>query len=367
MPRRRDMVGTYDYVADTRYSWGGIAFPFSGGSRAVGFQVGTFGFKDQPVYTVDQPDGTGSVYSVSQTFAGLTFAQNFSDRFSAGITAKGVFDNLGEASRQGLRGGLRHQLPRPAERPSDQVRLRARQPGHQPVATAARALQADVPPRRRSRARTATSRQLPQPAEFRTKDFPLPTIFRVGLAYDVITGDNNRLTVLCDFNQPNNNGAGFSRSAASGCPNSSAARTSGSRCGAATATPPPTTSTRSEPHRTALNDEETLQGLAFGGGLELRRGSGISVSASTTPGSISACSAGPISSASRSAGKPAQSMGRDQRPPSPGVADICLQCDGRSSRSLQSWRRRSSGRRRRNHPWCSARFVPTGRSSSGPK
>src|SRR5580765_2092452 len=24
---------TYDYVADTRYSWGGIAFPFSGGSR----------------------------------------------------------------------------------------------------------------------------------------------------------------------------------------------------------------------------------------------------------------------------------------------------------------------------------------------
>ena len=38
------------------------------------------------------------MYSVSQTVAGITFAQNFSDRFSAGITAKGVFDNLGEAS-----------------------------------------------------------------------------------------------------------------------------------------------------------------------------------------------------------------------------------------------------------------------------
>ena len=24
-------LGTYDYVADTRYSWGGLAFPFSGG------------------------------------------------------------------------------------------------------------------------------------------------------------------------------------------------------------------------------------------------------------------------------------------------------------------------------------------------
>src|SRR3954447_18731568 len=100
MSRAGATVGTYDYVADTRYSWGGIAFPFSGGTRAVGIQVGTFGFKDQPVYTAEQPEGTGSVYSVSQTVAGLSFAQNFSDRFSAGITAKGVFDNLGEAAGQ---------------------------------------------------------------------------------------------------------------------------------------------------------------------------------------------------------------------------------------------------------------------------
>ena len=85
-------------MADTRYSWGGIAFPFSGGSRTVGLQIGTFGFDNQPVYTVDQPDGTGAVYSVSQTFAGASFAQNFSDRFSAGVTAKFVFDQLGEVN-----------------------------------------------------------------------------------------------------------------------------------------------------------------------------------------------------------------------------------------------------------------------------
>src|ERR687894_3315319 len=44
MPRAGAMIGTYDYVADTRYSWGGLAFPFSGGSRAVGIQIGTYGF-----------------------------------------------------------------------------------------------------------------------------------------------------------------------------------------------------------------------------------------------------------------------------------------------------------------------------------
>ena len=91
-------VSTYDYVAETRYSWGGIAFPFSGGSRTFGLQIGTFGFDNQPVFTVDQPDGTGAVYSVSQTFAGASFAQNFSDRFSAGLTAKFVVDQLGEVN-----------------------------------------------------------------------------------------------------------------------------------------------------------------------------------------------------------------------------------------------------------------------------
>src|SRR4029077_911465 len=72
------LAGTFDYVADTRYSWGGVAFPFSGGSRAIGFQIGTFGFKDQPVYTEEQPNGTGATYSVSETFVGGTLSQSFS-------------------------------------------------------------------------------------------------------------------------------------------------------------------------------------------------------------------------------------------------------------------------------------------------
>src|SRR5215216_5975594 len=92
------LIGTYDYVADTRYSWGGVAFPFGGGARTIGLQIGTFGFGDQPVYTPESPDGTGETYSVSETFAGITFSQNFSDRFAAGVTAKGIFDQLGDVS-----------------------------------------------------------------------------------------------------------------------------------------------------------------------------------------------------------------------------------------------------------------------------
>ncbi|MGD8726909.1 MAG: PorV/PorQ family protein, partial [Gemmatimonadales bacterium] len=93
---------TYTYVADSRYSWGGVAFPFNDGQSAIGLQFGTFGFAEQPVYTLAAPDGDGTTYSVSETFAGVTYAQNFSDRFSAGITGKFISDKIAQSNAQGF-------------------------------------------------------------------------------------------------------------------------------------------------------------------------------------------------------------------------------------------------------------------------
>jgi len=263
MSRPAAMVGTYDYVADTRYSWGGIAFPFSGGSRSIGLSLGTFGFKDQPVYTADQPDGTGSVYSVSQTSVGLTFAQNFSDRFAAGFTAKGVFDNLGDVSGQAFAVDFG-------------TNFHAQLGGH-PIKFAfvvanlgsnlnysGSALETDAP--REQIPGEDPVPQNPQPGQFRTKDFPLPTIFRVGLAYDLMASESSRLTVISDFNQPNNNGAGFSAGSEwmsqnlGGSAFGFALRGSYSYAPANNLDP-------IDPNTTALQDEERLQGLAFGGGL----------------------------------------------------------------------------------------------------
>jgi hypothetical protein len=268
MPRAGAIVGTYDYVADTRYSWGGLAFPFSGGSRAVGLSLGTFGFDDQPVYTADQPDGTGSVYSVSQTSVGLSFAQNFSDRFSAGITLKGVFDNLGEVSGQAFAVDFG-------------TNFHAQLGGH-PIRFAfvlanlgtnleysGNAIQTQTP--RQQIPGEDEVPQNPQPGEFRTKDFPLPTIFRVGLAYDLLAGDNNRLTLISDFNQPNNNGAGFSAGG-----EWMTQRLGGTNFGFALrgsySFAPANDLEPVDPNTTALGDEENLQGLALGGGLNYGSG-----------------------------------------------------------------------------------------------
>ena len=256
------MVGTYDYVADTRYSWGGVAFPFSGGSRTIGFQVGTFGFKDQPIYTEEQPDGTGGTYSVNQTFVGATFAQNFSDRFSAGITAKYVDDRLGTVSGSAFAVDFGTNFHASLNNHPVKFSFVLANLGSSLTYTGtglAGNVQRDPLP---GEDPTPT---LPQQADLLTKDFPLPTTFRVGLAYDVITGESNRLTVLGDFSQPNNNSPGFAvgsewQSQKIGGSNFGfALRGSYSYTGANGLDPQTST--------TALSDEENLQGLAFGGGL----------------------------------------------------------------------------------------------------
>jgi hypothetical protein len=254
-------VGTFDYVADTRYTWAGLAFPFSGGQRAIGLQLGTFGFKDQPVYTVEAPDGTGGTYSVNETFVGLTLSQNFSDRFSAGLTAKGIFDQLGQASGQAF--GLDFGASFHAKLSDRPIRL---------AFTVANlgtdltyhgdALNTDIP-----RPIDPTIPSLPQPGQLRTKGFPLPTTFRVGLAYEVLGGEASHLTVLSDFSQGNQNRAGFTAGGEyamnklGGSPFGFALR------GSYSYAPANNVSLTDPTSQTALTDEENLQGLAAGGGL----------------------------------------------------------------------------------------------------
>jgi hypothetical protein len=200
------MVSSYKYVADTRYSWAGVALPVSGGSRSFGFQIGNFGFSDQPIYTAASPDGTGGTYSVAETFAGASYAQNFSDRFSAGVTAKVVSDKLADVRGtafavdfgtsfhantggrpirasfviQNLGSTLQHNGV-----PLDVTATRPPVPG-----------QVDVP-------------QEGQPSSLKTKDWSLPVMFRVGVAVDAVASEQARVTVLSEFNQPNNNKPGF--------------------------------------------------------------------------------------------------------------------------------------------------------------
>jgi hypothetical protein len=268
MTRPGVMVSTYSYVDGTRYSWAGFALPFSGGTRAFGVQIGTFGFDEQPVYTVEQPNGTGALYSVSETFVGVSFSQNFSDRFSAGITAKGIFDELGQASGNAFAVDFGTNFHAQLNNHPIRFSFVLANLGSN-LSYSGDALNTVVP--REPLPGEDEVPDVPQPAEFRTKDFPLPTTFRVGLAYDVLAQENSRLTVLGDFNQPTNNRAGFSLGS-----EFAVNRLGNTGFGVALrgsyAYQPANNIELNDPSFTQLSDRENLQGLAAGGGLNYDTG-----------------------------------------------------------------------------------------------
>ena len=201
MARPSAMVSSYSYVANTKYTWVGLGLPMSGGARAVGVSLGSFGFSDQPVYTLENPDGNGETYSVSETFAAATYSQNFSDRFSAGFTGKLISDHLGSTSATGFAidfGTNFHAMV--GERPIraafviDNLGSNLRHDGS--------ALETSV-----TREPPLGTVNIPQElaaVRLRTSSWGLPVMFRVGVALDVLSQANNRVSVLGEFTQPVN-------------------------------------------------------------------------------------------------------------------------------------------------------------------
>ena len=266
-------ISTYTYVADTRYNWGGIAFPFNDGQSAIGLQIGSFGFSDQPIYSLVAPEGDGSTYNVSEAFYGLSYAQNFSDRFSAGITGKLINSRLAKTSATGFAvdfGTSFHALI--AEKPiraSFVIANLGQSLTHTGVGLdlavdrPAPPLQQQVP-------------QDPQPARYQSESFNLPVVFRVGLAYDFFNTESSRVTFMGQFEQPNNSNAtgggglelaltdigqsGFTvmaRGSYAYQPDNNLNANPGAGAG----------------FTTALASKDGLDGLAFGGGLMYSRGS----------------------------------------------------------------------------------------------
>lgn len=201
MTRPQAMVSTYNYVADTKYTWLGFALPMSGGTRALGLQLGSFGFSNQPVYTLANPDGDGTTYSVSETFVGASLSQNFSDRFSAGATLKFVSSQLGQTNASAIAldfGTNFHAMI--GDRPI-RAAFTIQNLGSNLEYTGS-ALEQDV-----QRQPPLGIVQIPQDAaaaRLRSSPWTLPVQFGVGLAYDLYSQGSNRVTLLGQFNQPVN-------------------------------------------------------------------------------------------------------------------------------------------------------------------
>ncbi len=193
----------FPYFADTDYFWGGLAFPFSARQYAVGFSIGSFGFADQPIYTEsDQENASQRTYSVNQTFVGLSFAHAFIDRFTGGVTVKYIQDRLGQtsASTFAVDVGTNFHTELAGRPISFAVVIQnlGGQLKHDGAGLDFEAFPTTDDPN------VPVANVDPSDARFQAQSFPIPTSFRVGLAYDVLSMTASRVTLLGEFNEQNN-------------------------------------------------------------------------------------------------------------------------------------------------------------------
>jgi hypothetical protein len=196
------------YFADTNYIWAGLAMPLRGGEYGFGLSIANFGFGSQPVYTeVDQNNDSQLTYGVSETVIGLSFAHAFIDRFSGGVTGKFISDQLGQSTAYGFAidiGTSYHsEIGGKPIAMSFVIQNLGRQLKHSGAGLDFSAFPESSDPSFPVRGVD------PSPARFEAAESALPVVFRVGVAYDIVSSASNRLSLLGEFNEFYNNDPSF--------------------------------------------------------------------------------------------------------------------------------------------------------------
>ena len=195
-------VSHNEWFADISHDFAGLVYSLSS-SDFVALHVVALNTGEQEVTTVTQPEGTGIYYDVSDLAIGLSYARTLTDRFSVGLTAKYIQQNLYNESANTfaidigtyLRTGF-HDLIIAMNMSNfgGNMQLEGRD-----LITIT-----DI--------NNQVSGNYNPDANLKTEPWPLPLTFRVGLAMNVIGGNDpivesveNRFTLAVDGVHPNDN------------------------------------------------------------------------------------------------------------------------------------------------------------------
>lgn len=195
------------YFADTDYVWAGLGMPLSNGEWGVGFSIQNFGFSDAVQTTEEDPLGeSGLRYDVSETAIGLSVAHAFIDRFTGGATIKYITSQLGQTEAQGFALDVGTNFHTEwNDRPIAMAFVI--QNLSTPLQHSGPGLREDVTPSPDNEGFPVSALD-PFAAEIQAAEWQMPIVFRVGVAYDVVSSDENRLSLIGQFNETNNNAAG---------------------------------------------------------------------------------------------------------------------------------------------------------------
>jgi len=161
----------------------------------LGVFVTTLGLEEMDVRTVEQPRGTGERFDAGEMVIGLSFGRNLTDNFGIGFTAKYVREDIWHSSAVGFAFdvGVLYRID-----VLNELRLAAS------VANFGPKMQMEgIDNLMVTQVGGSTGNLINTYVEL--EEFDLPLLFRVGVAADVIKGEENRLTLAVDAVHPNDN------------------------------------------------------------------------------------------------------------------------------------------------------------------
>ena len=196
LPRGEAILIHTNWLVETNFDFSGIVIP-AGYMGSFAVSVTSLRTDEMEVRTVLKPEGTGEKFSYGDLSAGLSYAKNLTDRFSIGINAKYISQRIWHMEAKGYA--------------FDIGTLFRTQFNGMVIGMTISNFGASL--KLEGRDVFVNYDEAPQfggsndriPASKLTDKFPLPLLFRVGVAMDILKSGSSRLTIAAAAAHPNNN------------------------------------------------------------------------------------------------------------------------------------------------------------------
>ena len=172
-----------EWLVDLNHEFLGGVYRF-GNNNALGLSVISLNTPAMQKTTEFQPGGTGEYFKYGDLALGLTFARKLTEQFSFGLTLRYVEETLAELKMRGFMFDIGTYYWTGLSNTRFAVTISNFGPQVKPSGSIV----------------TSTGNTI---TEF--QQFPPPTMFRIGFAYDPVDNKKNKLTTSIQLNHPNDN------------------------------------------------------------------------------------------------------------------------------------------------------------------
>ncbi len=196
-----DINGTAFVVDHTEWI-AGLRYNYLAGAIHLG-DLGTLGVSftasntEMQVTTVDNPEGNGETFSVSDIAVSVGYAIKLTDRFSIGFNPKFIYQKIWKMSASAIAIDIGVKYDTPFDGVILGMSISNFGPKMQMQGTSSSVLFDPDP--------STTGNNGKIPANLTTEEWALPLNFKVGVAYKVLSDETNKLILALDASHPNDN------------------------------------------------------------------------------------------------------------------------------------------------------------------